>query len=1108
MKRAFILAAVAASGALLGIVPGAQADLRVGKNYRLNADSSAFRGKDQVALAVDPANPQHVVEVNADYLTEGCEHTVSFDGGATWSPAVRFANLPGFRPTCRVPGHLADQLYQTVAFGRGQNVYVAMIAPKEAAGGGEEGASVVVSKSTDGGKTFSTPTVAMRGGVSGAQAAGPSYELPTVTVDPGSTSAVGPGSGPVAPRTLADCKPGRKVLTLGPGNDTRQGTPGDDLIFAEGGDDVIDALAGDDCIDLGPGNDRGQGGTGADLVVGGSGNDNGRGSSGNDRLTGNGGNDSLLGNSGNDVLLGGRGSDRMSGGGGNDRLSGQSGKDRITGSGGRDRISGGSSSDRVSAGSGGDRVAGGSGNDSLKGGSGNDRVSGNSGKDRINGGSGRDRLSGGSGNDSINARDGQRDRVSCGSGRDKVAADRIDRVARNCEAVSRVASRRAGKAASAAAAAPRATAAASEPERVYIAATETTESLSGASDAAVAVPSDGGKTFSQPTAADPAGENAVETSQPVVGRDGSVYVAYRNLGVPGQAVERPLKVVRSVDHAKTWQVPVTAALVTAGGVASNSHVIPSISTASTFPRLAIDKRNDSLYLVYGQGPPGPTAGPFGFQGADHFIHLDMDVWFQRSLSHGTKWSVPKRINDATPRPGSEVTQTRHPNVYVAPNGRVDIVWQDRRHWYQPPDPERRCIHTHLRCDEARLGDTYYAYSNDGGGSFSKDRRITDRSHNNDVGYDYRFGVGWAFGPVAVPMGDNQLLVGWMDSREGNYQNDNLDIYLAKVNHAASGAVPQETVQQESDIRSLSARLSKLTYPGGGESLLNSTFATRNGTRVVIANEGDLPGTLAAGVLARANLSQVLLSRANGLSADVKAEVARMQPAGAYIVGGVDELSPTVEADLLAAGVPVGQITRIDDANPAPPTDPAELAANIALLLDRRRAVEKDPANPAFAPAFDAVVIANPGSADSAAVAGLAAARRLPILYTDASGDALPTATTDALAALNINKTLIVGGQDDVSNAVAALLPNPTRLGGADQYATSAAVVGESKVRGLPDNIAFVAHGTTPMDGALLGSTVGRINGLLLLAPSPLSSTGASTAASMGLNRLDRLILVE
>jgi len=528
--------------------------------------------------------------------------------------------------------------------------------------------------------------------------------------------------------------------------------------------------------------------------------------------------------------------------------------------------------------------------------------------------------------------------------------------------------------------------------------------------------------------------------------------------------------------------------------APTSHVVPAPWINSTFPRLAVDRsggpHSGNLYLVYNQGP----APALGFQGADHFIDPDVDVYLQRSTNSGANWSPPKLINEGAPKPGSQTTQTRHPDVSVAPTGRVDIVWQDRRHWYQGPG-ERNCVHTHLACDDARLGDTYYAFSTDGGTNFSR-RRVSDRSHNNDVGYDYRFGTGWAFGPVSVPLGNQQLLVGWMDSREGSFDNDTQDIYLAKVDHDGPAAIPQEIVPSES------VGLSSLAYTGGGEGLLAGTFATRNGTRVVIVNESDVPGTLAAGVLARANLSPVLHSPASGLSNGVKAEVAKLNPAGAYVIGSEGSLSDQVVQDLAGAGVPndQNQIVRLAG------TDDAGTARLIAEQMDRRQPAEKAAGSP---PAFDAAVIANPASPDASAASVLAAARRLPILYVNAGS--VPPATAAALgsSSLDIDRTLVIGGPQWVSDGVVSQLPNPKRLGGADQYATSKAVVAESRERGLADNIAYVADGDSPMDGALLGAAAGRTTGLLLLAPEPLEANARAAAADMGLSGLlDRLILAQ
>jgi len=70
-------------------------------------------------------------------------------------------------------------------------------------------------------------------------------------------------------------------------------------------------------------------------------------------------------------------------------------------------------------------------------GPGNDRVVGGRGQDLLIGGPGRDFLSGRGQDDVIRSRDGERDVVVCGWGSDRVFADRLDRVAADCERVFR-----------------------------------------------------------------------------------------------------------------------------------------------------------------------------------------------------------------------------------------------------------------------------------------------------------------------------------------------------------------------------------------------------------------------------------------------------------------------------------------------------------------------------------------------------------------------------------------------------------------------------------------------------------------------------------------------
>jgi hypothetical protein len=85
----------------------------------------------------------------------------------------------------------------------------------------------------------------------------------------------------------------------------------------------------------------------------------------------------------------------------------------------------------------GDVLRGTPGRDVLRGLGGPDVLYGFAGNDVLSGGRGADRLLGGSGSDVLYAADGERDRMACGAGRDLVYADRVDRIAHDCEHVRR-----------------------------------------------------------------------------------------------------------------------------------------------------------------------------------------------------------------------------------------------------------------------------------------------------------------------------------------------------------------------------------------------------------------------------------------------------------------------------------------------------------------------------------------------------------------------------------------------------------------------------------------------------------------------------------------------
>ena len=722
---------------------------------------------------------------------------------------------------------------------------------------------------------------------------------------------------------------------------------------------------------------------------------------------------------------------------------------------------------------------------------------------------------------------------------------------------------------------------------------------------------------------------AAEHTEPRFGPNGEIYIGWTTTASSFFASTDPsrvngfIRVGKSTNNGQTFtftNVINVAGPVYPGPATPPYGTVPARFSGSNFPQLAVDRTSaepnrGNLYIVWAQDPHLYAGAPF--QAQDHFMHNRSQVWFSRSLNDNASWDGPRRLSVSPVTAQQEhdrtnpETQTRHPQIELAPDGRVDVVWQDRRHAYRP------CIHTHVACNEARLGDTYYTYSETAGASFGPNRRISDRSTNNDVGFDYRFSTYWDFGPVLAHQGVDRLLHAWMDSREGNFENDAQDIYLAKSNlRAGRGVAPVRSVGELlpryssaqggpldppisnalEDPGNLSVALSQLAYPGGGEAVLAGTFASRPWTQVVVANQDDAGTILAGGVLARANLSSILLSGVRRLPPNVAAEAARMLPrarddefatrtqanftptqgsstitctgcftpndvgaavrnsnfppetvitqvidantavvnntatgntagnitfapqVAAFVLGSEARLSENVRQNLAdAIGVPLNQVKRIDGS-------PAAMAAQIARQMDRRATtpgpgIPPGPGNPTGTlqpntlgqPAFDAAILVNPNSPDAAAVSTLAAARRLPILFTNQNS--IPPETTAALADLNIQRVFVIGDAGDVSDAVVAQLTtsgrNPTRLGGADQYATSQSILQLSMTEPwrLPTNQIFVADGNDPRHGALLGSSSARIGGLLLLTSGASGGDAQSVAGGMGLDpRLDRFIV--
>ncbi|MDQ6727979.1 MAG: hypothetical protein M3066_17735 [Actinomycetota bacterium] len=162
------LLAVAGVPAQGASVPG-----RVVDNTKLGTSTDPLRGRDIPGLAVDPADPRHIVLIDEDFLAGQCDFHVTYDAGKTWKDGHLTVPSGFTDPPCRTFDSGGYAHYnQSVVFGTGQNVYTTFAShrgiqqrPESGADKvGGEGDSVIVNHSGDGGKTWDTGVVAIQGG--------------------------------------------------------------------------------------------------------------------------------------------------------------------------------------------------------------------------------------------------------------------------------------------------------------------------------------------------------------------------------------------------------------------------------------------------------------------------------------------------------------------------------------------------------------------------------------------------------------------------------------------------------------------------------------------------------------------------------------------------------------------------------------------------------------------------------------------------------------------------------------------------------------------------------------------------------------------------------
>lgn len=256
---------------------------------------------------------------------------------------------------------------------------------------------------------------------------------------------------------------------------------------------------------------------------------------------------------------------------------------------------------------------------------------------------------------------------------------------------------------------------------------------------------DGGRTFSAPVEVSDPDRMLVIGGSPTIDSDGNLVVLYgdykndnrdfRNL--EGPVYEDPIALVVSVskDGGKTFSE----------GVEVNNEIILAnrfLVFLPEFPSLAAGP-DGSLYAAWGDARNG-----------------DLDVLLSRSSDGGATWGAPVKVNTNRVDDG---TDQYMPRVAVAPSGRVDVLFYDRRR-----DPSNV------------LMDAYLAVSTDDGASFD-DVRVSSASFDSRVGFSANPKLEADLGSrLGLVSSDDEAFAVWTDTRLGTEDTARQDIAAAAV----------------------------------------------------------------------------------------------------------------------------------------------------------------------------------------------------------------------------------------------------------------------------------------------------------------------------------------
>jgi hypothetical protein len=291
---------------------------------------------------------------------------------------------------------------------------------------------------------------------------------------------------------------------------------------------------------------------------------------------------------------------------------------------------------------------------------------------------------------------------------------------------------------------------------------------------------DGGRTWSAPSPVTPPMRQRVLAPSTSVDADGVVRVLYLDLGddrLDYSGAHRgkggdpysgrwQLVLARSDDRGATWKETVV-----------ERRVVPAerfVAFLPPKPSLAVDPGGRRVYVAFADARLG-----------------DADVWLWRSADGGKTFSSGRRVNNTARRDRSAQYL---PAVALAPDGRVDVVYFDRR-----ADGGRNVM------NEVSLQSSF-----NHGHSFEPRLRLSDGSFDSRIGFGRERGLADLGSRLALVSTDVRVMAVWPDTRAGTELSGKQDLARGIV-AVSRGSRLRAPLRLFGAVAGVAAALMELSY---------------------------------------------------------------------------------------------------------------------------------------------------------------------------------------------------------------------------------------------------------------------------------------------------------